>query len=232
MSQPQPVDSPTAKMPDREAFFPPTKSPGTPSSTPKSPPAEPTPKEKTASAKAPTAKTASPQRAAQPARFIAAQATDTTIQLGQDGQLPTLVLQEGKAKQEVEEDAQRSNPILLAVVFGFAVVSSIALLLINPQVQRSERPDKQQARELIEDHYIKDKAHILPERYQQELRRALQAYNNEDYATERTHYRNVVRLLHAENNNALKGLTGQVRAKQHPNDEDLKDLLDILLRKD
>ncbi|MBP85869.1 MAG: hypothetical protein CMJ64_03990 [Planctomycetaceae bacterium] len=171
------------------------------------------------------------QRAAKAARFIAAASTDTAIQLGQDGQLPSLVLEEGRAK-ETDDESQKSSPYLLVAALCISLGGSVAMLLIDTEVQRSEGQDKPQARELIERHYISQPGQILSEPYQDELRAALQAHNQGDYATERRHYRDVIERLKAENNNELKGLTGQVRAAQPPNDEHLEKQLATLLRDD
>ena len=185
---------------------------------------------------APTAKdsaaaTASPQRAAEPARFIAAaQATETAIQLGQDGQLPTLVLEEGKSQEQAKEDGQQSNPLLLVAVLCFSLLSSLVMLFFEFEAGRPPDEQKRDARAAIQQFYIQGQP--LLEEYQHELRRALQAHNKGDYATERRHYHSVVRMLQAENNDDLKGLTGQARADRPPNDEHLREQLSTLLRKD
>ena len=171
------------------------------------------------------------QRAAKAARFIAAESTETAIQLGQDGQLPSLVLEEGTAKGK-DEEAQKSSPFLLVAALCISLGASVAMLLLDPQVQQSERADKPRARELIEQHYISQPGQILLEPYQDELRAALQAHNKGDFATERRLYRRVIQRLKAENNNELRGLTGQVRGFEPPNDKDLEELLTILLRND
>jgi hypothetical protein len=171
------------------------------------------------------------QRAAKAARFIAAETTDTAIQLGQDGQLPALVLEEGRAK-ETDDEAQKSSPFLLVAALCISLGASVGMLLLDTEVRRSERQDKAQARALIEQYYISQPTQILTEPYQDDLRAALQAHNQADYKTERQFYRRVFQRLKAENNNELKGLTGQVRADQRPNDEDLEQLLATLLRDD
>ena len=177
------------------------------------------------------AKIAPVPRAAKAARFIAAEATDTAIQLGQDGQLPALVLEEGKAKDK-DDESQKSSPFLLVAALCVSLAASVGMLILDPTVHRSERPDKPQARALIEQYYISQPGQILSEPYQDDLRAALQAHNQANYKTERQLYRRVFQRLKAENNNELKGITGQVRAAQRPNDEDLEELLAILLRDD
>jgi len=63
-----------------------------------------------------------------------------------------------------------------------------------------------------------------------ELAAALQAHHKGDYAQERTHYKQVLKMLREENKNAYTGVTGTVSAREPPNDEDLDSLLRTLLR--
>ena len=171
-------------------------------------------------------------RIAQAARFVAAEATDAAIQLGQDGQLPTLVMEEGAAKSDVGEHEQKSNPWLLVAVVGCSLLASLAMLLLETETRRSEAQDKTAARAALEQHYLRSFDSLRLEPYQKLLREALQAHHRGDEDLERNRYRDVLLLLHAENNNQLQGLTGSVRATSPPNDEDLARLLSILLRDD
>lgn len=108
---------------------------------------------------------------------------------------------------------------------------SVAMLVLNPEVRRSERQDKPAARQAIEDYYIWQPGQIRTEQYQQWLREALRAHNRRDYATEREMYQRVFQRLRTENNNQVKGLTGRVRG-EHPSDQKLEGLLSTLLRRD
>lgn len=172
-------------------------------------------------------------RAAKTAKFIAAEAADTTVHLGQDGQLPSLVLEESKAKEESDEEHQKSSPFLMVAVLCVSLGASVAMLLLDTEARRSEREDKEQARRMIEEVYTPlQPGQVFLAPYQEDLRAALQAHNRDDYATERKLYRRVISRLKAENNSELKGLTGQVRAQQPPNDEHLEQLLSTLLRSD
>ena len=139
-------------------------------------------------------------------------------------------MQEGEAQDKAKDDGQHSNPLLLVAVLCFSLLSSLLMLFFEFEASRPPDEVKRLARVAIQRHYIHGQP--LLEEYQHELRRALQAHNKPDYATERQHYQNVLRLLLAENNDNLKGLTGQARADEPPNDEHLQELLSILLRKD
>lgn len=167
-------------------------------------------------------------RAARPARFIAGESTDTAIELGQDGQLPMLVLTEGKSNAATEADGQKSNPLLLVGVLCFSLLASLSMLLLDTTAYYAEPDSKTEARAQIEAHYVKGKP--LREPYQHELAAALQAHHKGDYAQERTHYKQVLKMLHEENKNAYTGVTGRVSAPSPPNDEHLESLLRTLLR--
>lgn len=230
---PRPTPASPTQLPSQESYFPPSQDhppgqskPARFKSVASAPPAT-----NAASAAPATPAAPSPHRAAQPARFVAAaQGSDTTIQLGQDGQLPTLVLDEGQASPDAKADGQQSNPLLLVAVLCFSLLSSLVMLFVEFEAGRLPDEDKRLARQALQQYYIQGQP--LLEAYQHELRRALQAHNKGDYATERRHYQNVVRLLLAENNDDLRGLTGQARADRPPNDEHLREQLSILLRKD
>jgi hypothetical protein len=167
-------------------------------------------------------------RAAQPARFIAGESTDTAIELGRDGQLPMLVLAAGKSNAATDADGQKSNPLLLVGVLCFSLLASLSMLLIDTTAYYAEPDSKHEARAQIESHYVK--GNPLREPYQNELAAALQAHHKEDYAQERKHYKQVLKMLREENKNAYTGITGRVSAPLPPNDEHLDLLLRTLLR--
>jgi hypothetical protein len=171
--------------------------------------------------------TSSP-RTAQPARFIAGESTDTAIELGQDGQLPMLVLTEGKSSAATDADGQKSNPLLLVGVLCFSLLASLAMLLLDTKSYYAEPDSKKEARTQIEAHYVK--GNPLREPYQDYLAAALQAHHKGDVAQERTQYKQVLKMLREENKNAYTGITGRVSAPLPPNDEHLDSLLRTLLR--
>jgi hypothetical protein len=167
-------------------------------------------------------------RAARPARFIAGESTETAIELGRDGQLPMLVLTEGKSHAATDADGQKSNPLLLVGVLCFSLLASLSMLLINPSAYYAEPESKNEARAQIEAHYVT--GNPLREPYQNELAAALQAHHKGDYAQELKYYKQVLKRLHEENKSPYTGITGRISAPLPPNDEHLESILRTLLR--
>ncbi|HJN08449.1 MAG TPA: hypothetical protein QF564_07135 [Pirellulaceae bacterium] len=168
-----------------------------------------------------------PSREARPARFIAADASETRVELGHDGQLPVLQLEEATRIDVDQENARTSNPWLLVAALAVSFGMSAVLLFVETDGAPAERTTKKSARRDVEMYYSRPVPQ--PQRYRQLLREALQAYNKEDYATERRRYKQVLDLLHAENNDRYSGLTGQVSASEPPNDRHLEELLSTLV---
>ena len=214
---------PAKTLPSTDAYFPPGKAPAA-----KPVAASTEPAQQSVRPKQPATPAAPAARDAQPARFIAGELTDTSIALGQDGQLPMLVLAEGKSAAANEADGQKSNPLLLVGVLCFSLLASLSMLLLDTTVYRAEPDSKKEARTQIEAHYVKGDP--LREPYQENLAAALQAHHKGDYAQERAQYRQVLKMLREENKNAYTGITGRVSAPLPPNDEHLDSLLRTLLR--
>lgn len=170
---------------------------------------------------------AKPLREARPARFIAADSSATRVELGHDGQLPVLQLEEAARVETGGDGARASNPWLLVAALIFSFGMSAVLLFVDTDRAPAEKTTKRSARLEIEMHYTAPAA--VPQRYRKLLREALQAYNKGDYATERQRYKEVLFLLHAENKDPLTGLTGQVKAANPPNDRHLEELLSTLV---
>lgn len=153
----------------------------------------------------------------------------TNVQLGADGHLPELHLQE-VAKKEVEEiDTAPKKPLLVIGALVASFVMSIGLLLIDTSEKKTEPATKDAARAAVAKHYLSPPAKGELKPYQKLLREALQAHNRKDYATERRRYRQVLNLLRAENNSDTRGLTGLRSSKVEPNDKMLEDHLSNLL---
>jgi len=139
-----------------------------------------------------------------------------------------LVLTEGKSNAAIDADGQKSNPLLLVGVLCFSLLASLSMLLLDTTAYYAEPDSKIDARARIEADYVKGKP--LREPYQHELAAALQSHHKGDYAQERTHYKQVLKMLREENKNAYTGVTGRVSAPSPPNDEHLDSLLRTLLR--
>lgn len=170
---------------------------------------------------------ARPSREARPARFIPADASATRVELGHDGQLPVLQLEESSRADVDPQRNTQTNPWLLVAALVFSFGMSAVLLFVETDRAPTERATKRSARTALETYYLTPATQ--PQPYRQLLAQALQAYNKGDYATERRRYKQVLDLLHAENNDPLSGLTGQVSAANPPHDRHLEELLSTLV---
>lgn len=164
-------------------------------------------------------------RPAQTAKFISADAGARKLDLGADGKLPALKLEETAGTPVEEAGEAGSNPWLLIGVLGFSIVTSIAMLLIDASPRRGEREAKVDARLEILRQYVEPPNPRATRPYQQRLRQALQAHSRGDDEAERMHYRAVSDMLRAGDLHPLRGLTGEIDS-----DDRLKELLTILLR--
>lgn len=176
-------------------------------------------------------------REASPARFIAANPTETRIHLGADGRLPELALEEGAQADTAESGARTSNPLVLAVILAMSFGASAVLLFLDTGARRAESRTQAAARQDLADYYTRPPhpAHPMDE-YQLLLRKALQAHNQGKYADERRHYRQVLNMLRDErlqkDDKAVTGLTGVRKGLVPPSDEHLESLLSRLLSAD
>ncbi len=177
----------------------------------------------TAGSPAPERPGGGPQRL-QVASFIAAELNSKRLELGRDGKLPELRLEESQPAQD-DVSRESSNPWLLIGVLTFSVVSSVVMLLVDTTVGRGEATSKTDARQEIQRAYLDTNDPHTSRPYQQHLRQALQAYARGDSELERRHYRDVSEMLRADNLHPLRGLTGDVSS-----DDRLNELLATLLR--
>lgn len=158
---------------------------------------------------------------------MTANPTERRINLGADGRLPELVLQEGTKSENVAASPRTTNPLVLVAVLSVSFGLSALMLLMDTETRRSESEQQAQARDELTLHYTQSIRRLEP--YQEELRRALQFHNQGKYAEERRCYRIVLDLLHEEHRDNLKGLTGVHRGLTPPSDEHLELLLSQLL---
>ena len=161
---PQPGPAPLATPPAGAA----------PAPSPAAPPAKPT-------APAPTKKVA---------RFVTAEAAQSTLNLAENGKLPELHLEEA-AKAKSQQDGVTVNPLVLLGLVCLSVVSSVLLVFYTPEQETSSHSSRQaEARRIIEMEYFADLDSPAPRQpYQILLREAQRAYARGDRETER-------RLLH------------------------------------
>jgi hypothetical protein len=161
------------------------------------------------------------------ARFVTANPTERRINLGADGRLPELVLQEGTKAEQVPTASRGANPLVLVGVLAVSFGLSAVMLLMDTETRRSESDKQAEARAELALHYTQTHRRLEP--YQEELRRALQFHNQGKYAEEHRCYRRVLDLLHEEHRDNLKGLTGVRHGTSPPSDQHLESLLSQLL---
>jgi len=218
-----PVDARTGKPADTGSLE--HVSMGAAAGAPPEPPPEPPP----AYPKSPPKET-KPRRKPKQAKFVTADATETKIELGADGQLPELALQETRKAEPKESQSKSSGTLVLVGVLLLSFGLSIAMLFVNPTSQQSEAKSKSRARAHIRQHYIGMEEPFEP--YQKLLREALNANQQEDYDRERRLYRRVLDMLRSEDKNEGSRLTGVLVADTPPYDKDLEEKLRTLLSQD
>lgn len=162
------------------------------------------------------------------ARFITDQAGDPLVKLGEDGHLPDLDLHDGGVAHVPQRKPrnENSNNLMLVGLFVVSVGMSMAMLLLDFEGPTSSAQQSQIARRVVKIFYGNDQAPL--ETYQKKLRRANWAHSQGDVKQEKQIYREVLRMLRAENQNSITGLTRLPLEVQRKFDElsmsDLKSL--------
>jgi hypothetical protein len=163
----------------------------------------------------------SAKRKRQTARFITDRG-DTLVELGADGHLPELSLEDGPASRQKGERSKKSGPALLYCALGLSFLGSIGMLLIDPSPPTVSEMSRSRARAEIV-HFFGNGDDAL-ERWQESLRAARLAYSRRDYGTEMYEYRKVLNLLNSEDRDPHVGVTGHVNG-----DKELRTLIGIII---
>jgi uncharacterized protein YbaR (Trm112 family) len=228
---PQPPPAPGSlligSVPDAAAPLPPQAS-----SAPSSAPAEiglpaRKPRKSSAMARVPPAPPPIPPPRKKLARFITAEAADSTLRLAADGKLPALRLEEDDAKGKPAAKSRSVNPLVMLGVLSMSIVLSVLLVLI-PDASPTSSGTSQQAlmRKKIEEDYFGaegiENKDLEP--YQMLLRKAQQANTRGDRKMEREDYRKVLEMLRVERPPHERGLTGS-----RSRDKELKEAISVLL---
>ncbi len=169
-------------------------------------------------------KTEKKKRKRQVARFITDKG-DPLVELGADGQLPELALQEGQAARERAAKPKQANPLVLYGALTLSFLLTLSMLLIDPAIESRREVSKAQARREIERFYGREGDELKP--YQQALRAARLAHSRSDRRTELSEYRRVLNELTAEDANQHIGVTGHFES-----DKELKRLIGIIISND
>jgi hypothetical protein len=158
------------------------------------------------------------------ARFITAEAAQSTLKLAEDGKLPELRLREAGEAPVKESRSRGMNPLVLFGLLAFSVVASVVLVFAPTESQSPTKlNDKREAQRIIEQDYLGLDSSAPAEQYQTWLREAYQARLRRDTKQERDLYRRVLGLLRAERGTSEQGLTGSPQK-----DRELERLLILL----
>lgn len=157
------------------------------------------------------------------AKFITNREGEALVQLGADGNLPELNLQEDQQTKNRPTQKAASNPNVLYAVLACSFFASLMLLLMDATPSNVRRSTQEEARIQLRAYFNADEK--APKNYQLELREALLAHARGDRIDEKKHYRRILFMLNAQDVNPMNGLTGQGIAS----DDDLKALVIMLL---
>ena len=203
-----------------------TSAPSAPPQRIKSPPDQPTPPSSAMGLPSPAPPPA-PAPRKRVARFVAAEAADSTLRLAADGKLPELHLDEGQIKEKAATKSSSVNPLVMLGALSMSVVLSVVLVAIDMETPAAaDSHGKAHMRKVIENDYFGagDFESKDLEPYQVLLREAQRAYTRGDYKNERKHYRKVLDMLRAERGPLEKGLTGS-----RSRDKKLEKAISVLL---
>lgn len=165
----------------------------------------------------------SAKRKRQTARFITDRG-DTLVELGADGHLPELSLEDGPARKQKGEGKKKSGPALLYCALGLSLLSSMGLLLLDSNPPTVSEMSRSKAREEIVHFFGNDDKHLQP--WQESLRAARLASSRRDYPAEVAEYRKVLNLLNSEDRDPHIGVTGHLNG-----DKELRQLIGIIINR-
>lgn len=155
------------------------------------------------------------------ARFITDQG-GPLVELGADGHLPELALQDDPTHKEKQPKKKQSNSALLYSALGLSFVSSLAMLFAEVDPPSVSEISKADAREEIVRFFGSDDKDL--ETWQRRLRAARLAHSRGDSEAELRRYREVLSALKSEDRDPHIGMTGHLS-----HDEDLKRLIGIII---
>jgi DNA-directed RNA polymerase subunit RPC12/RpoP len=163
------------------------------------------------------------------ARFVSAEAAQSTLKLAEDGKLPELHLRVGQEKDKREAKTSSVNPLVLFGLLAISVALSIALALLD--VGPPKAPLKEQARRKIEETFFPRDGQE-PLQYQEYLMKAQRANTQGDLQAEQKAYEKVLDLLRQERPPYVKSDKQWSVTTSPRGDEELKRLISTLLSND
>lgn len=154
-------------------------------------------------------------------RFKPIDPSAAAVSLTREGTLPELSLADAKPSPKPAQQTKKEPPTLtLTIILALSVTLSVCLSLVDFSPQAGNLDEREQARSRIATFYGRPDAR--PDPYQLLLRDAQRAHSRGDHATEQAKYREVLRLLRAENRST--SLT-----ETHQGDRDLENAISIVL---
>ena len=156
------------------------------------------------------------RRKRQLAKFVTNAEGESRVQLGEDGQLPELSLDEELTGGQAEQKTRRSNSLMLSLLLAASVASTVLLLVVegpgNRAIGNDRRAERQELKRMLDDSQPKkDQAEAG---WRLLVRDALTSAARSDRSGEQQAYDRLLKLLNAEDLGTT-GLTGDVsRDKQ------------------
>lgn len=166
-------------------------------------------------------KSKSAKRQKNVARFITDQG-GPLVELGADGHLPELALQDDPTRNEKQPKPKQSNSALLYSVLALSFLSSLAMMFADIDPPSVSELSKADAREEIVRFFGNDDKDL--EVWQRRLRAARLAHSRGDAEMELRRYREVLAALNSEDRDVHIGMTGRLAT-----DEELKKLIGIII---
>jgi hypothetical protein len=162
------------------------------------------------------------RRKRQLAKFVTDAKGESRVQLGEDGQLPELSLDEELTGGQSDQKVKRSNSLLLSILLAASVAASVLLLVAEGPMRGSADRSRESARnalsQMLED--SQPQGANQPEAgWRLLVRDALSAAARADRTGEQRAYDRLLKLLNAEDRPAT-GLTGDMQR-----DEELRGLI-------
>jgi len=156
------------------------------------------------------------RRKRQLAKFVTNAEGESRVQLGEDGQLPELNLDEELIGGQSEQKTRRSNSLMLAVLLAASVASTVLLLVVegpgNRATGNDRRTERQKLKQMLDD--SQPKKNQVEAGWRLLVRDALTSAARSDRSGEQQAYDRLLKLLNAEDLGTT-GLTGDVsRDKQ------------------
>jgi hypothetical protein len=131
-------------------------------------------------------------------RFKPLDPASPAVSLTQGGTLPEFSLADTKRPQTAAAPAEKQpQTLMLTLIVAASLTVSVCLSLIDLSPTAGGGQSRQEALSTIATFYGRPDGHLEP--YQLLLRAAQRAHSRGDVATERAKYREVLRLLRAEN---------------------------------